>query len=278
MITPHEMQTQRDQLLEAARKRVLIMGILNVTPDSFSDGGRHAGLEAAVAHAGRMVAEGADILDVGGESTRPGAEPVSEADELARVIPVVEALAGADRAAVSIDTYKASVAREAAKAGAVILNDVSGLSDPDMVHVAAETGSALVVTYNRGTADGSVDAGKDMLLFFETAFQKCAAAGLAPEHVILDPGVGFAKTYEQNFAVLAHVPDLIRFECPVLIGVSRKSFIGKLFGHEVDDRLIGSLAAGLDSVRRGAHMLRVHDVREHKEAISMWEAIDYAAD
>ncbi|WP_084399503.1 dihydropteroate synthase [Henriciella aquimarina] len=268
----------RDWVMAEARKRTLIMGILNVTPDSFSDGGEHDGVADAIAHACLMTSQGADIIDIGGESTRPGATPVSAEEELARTIPVVEAVSGHDRAPVSIDTYKASVARAAAKAGAVILNDVSGLSDPDMVHAAAETGSALVITYNRGAADGSIDAARDMLLFFEAALQQCAAASLPPEHVILDPGVGFGKTYEQNFTVLGHVPALVQFECPVLIGVSRKSFIGKLYDNKVEDRLIGTLAAGLDSVRRGAHMLRVHDVAEHKQAISMWEAIDYAAD
>ena len=278
MITPHEMEIQRDELMEAARKRVLIMGILNVTPDSFSDGGQHQGLEAALAHAEAMQAAGADIIDVGGESTRPNAEPVSAEEELARVIEVIETLAGADRLPVSIDTYKAVVAREACKAGAVIINDISGLGDPDMVHVAAETGAALVVTYNRGQTQAMTETGSDMRAFFEEAFRKCDDAGVPGDRLILDPGVGFAKTYEQNFTVLGHVSNIAEFGCPVLVGVSRKSFIGRLLDVETDDRLIGTLAAGMNAMKRGASILRVHDVAAHKQAITMWESIDYAED
>lgn len=278
MITPHEMAVQRDALLEAARKRVLLMGILNVTPDSFSDGGQHQGVEAAIAHAAQMKAEGADIIDVGGESTRPGADPVSEEDELARVIDVIEALAGADRLPLSIDTYKASVAREACRSGAVIINDISGLADPDMAHVAAEAGAALVITYNRGETDAMTETGSDMMAFFEDAFRRCDDAGVPGDRLILDPGVGFAKTYEQNFTVLGHVSNIAQFGCPVLVGVSRKSFIGRLLGGETDDRLIGTLAAGLNAMKRGATILRVHDVAPHKQAVTMWESIDYAED
>ena len=253
------------------------MGILNVTPDSFSDGGAHDGYEDALAHASLMVAEGADILDIGGESTRPGATPVSEEEELARTIKVVKAVAGPDRKPVSIDTYKAGVARAAAEAGAVIVNDVTGLSDPDIAVAAAETGSAYVLTYHRGETDAARDVATDMPAFFEEKLSACEASGLPRGHVILDPGVGFAKTLEQNFAVLAAVGGLARFGLPVLTGVSRKSFIGKLCGAETDDRLAGTLAAGLDSLQRGAHILRVHDVAEHRQAISVWEAIRHAA-
>ncbi|MEQ8557976.1 MAG: dihydropteroate synthase [Henriciella sp.] len=274
----HEDRTRlRDELLAEARQRTLIMGILNVTPDSFSDGGAHDGYEEALAHANLMVAEGADIIDIGGESTRPGAVAVSEAGELARTIPVVKAVAGPDRKPVSIDTYKAGVARAACEAGAVIINDVTGMSDPGIVAAAAETGAAYVLTYHRGAKDPEVDAAKEMLSFFERAIEQCEADGLPREHIILDPGVGFAKSYEQNFQVLGAVDGLVRTGLPVLIGVSRKSFIGKLYGNEVGERLTGSLAAALDSVRRGAHMLRVHDVAEHKQAIQMWEAIEHAA-
>lgn len=267
----------RDTLLAEARRRTLIMGILNVTPDSFSDGGVHDGFENALAHAGRMVSEGADIVDVGGESTRPGAEKVSEEEELARTIEVVKAVAGPDRVPVSIDTYKARVAQAACEAGAVIVNDVTGASDPGIVTAAAEAGAAYVLTYHRGAKDPEVDAAREMLSFFERAIEQCEADGLAREHIILDPGVGFAKTYEQNFQVLGAVDGLVRTGLPVLIGVSRKSFIGKLHGNETDERLAGSIAAGLDSVRRGAHMLRVHDVAEHRQAVQMWEAIEHAA-
>ncbi|HIG21388.1 dihydropteroate synthase [Henriciella sp.] len=268
----------RDALLSEARKRTLIMGILNVTPDSFSDGGKFDEAGAALAHAEAMVAAGADILDVGGESTRPGAARVSEADELARTVSVVEALAGPGRVPVSIDTYKAGVAKAACEAGAVIVNDVSAMSDPAIVGVAAEAGAAYVLTYNRGEKDEALDAGADMLAFFERAVAASEAEGLPRAHVILDPGVGFAKTFEQNFQVLARVGDLVGLGLPVLIGVSRKSFIGKRLGIEAAaDRDAASVAVGLDSLRRGAHMLRVHDVAAHRQAIELWETIENAA-
>ncbi|RIJ24141.1 dihydropteroate synthase [Henriciella barbarensis] len=268
----------RDSLLAEARARPLIMGILNVTPDSFSDGGKFDEAGAALAHAEAMVAAGADILDVGGESTRPGAAPVSEADELARTVSVVEALAGPGRVPVSIDTYKSGVAKAATAAGAVIVNDVSAMSDPTIVGVAADAGAAYVLTYNRGVKDGALDASADMLAFFEAAIVRCEGEGLKRAHIILDPGVGFAKTYAQNFEVLAATSDLVSLGLPVLIGVSRKSFIGKRLGIEVAaERDAASVAVGLDSLRRGAHMLRVHDVAAHRQAIELWETIDNAA-
>ena len=268
----------RDSLLAEARGRPLLMGILNVTPDSFSDGGKFDEAGAALAHAEAMVKAGADILDVGGESTRPGAEAVSEADELARTVSVVEALAGPGRVPVSIDTYKSGVAKAACEAGAVIVNDVSAMSDPAIVGAAADAGAAYVLTYNRGAKDEALDAGADMLAFFEGAIAACEAEGLPRGHIILDPGVGFAKTYEQNFQVLARVGDLVGLGLPVLIGVSRKSFIGKRLGIEVAaDRDAASVAVGLDSLRRGAHMLRVHDVAAHRQAIELWETIENAA-
>lgn len=268
----------RDSLLAEARARPLIMGILNVTPDSFSDGGKFDEAGAALAHAEAMVAAGADILDVGGESTRPGAEAVSEADELARTVSVVEALAGPGRVPVSIDTYKSGVAKAACEAGAVIVNDVSAMSDPAIAGTAADAGAAYVLTYNRGAKDEALDAGADMLAFFEGAIATCEAEGLPRAHIILDPGVGFAKTYDQNFQVLARVDDLVGLGLPVLIGVSRKSFIGKRLGIEVAaDRDAASVAVGLDSLRRGAHMLRVHDVAAHWQAIELWETIENAA-
>lgn len=254
------------------------MGILNATPDSFSDGGQFDERGAALAHADAMVAAGADIIDVGGESTRPGAEKVSEAEELSRTVGLIEALAGPDRLPVSIDTYKSGVARAACAAGAVVVNDVSAMSDRDIVGEAAEAGAAYVLTYNRGAKDEALNAGRDMLAFFEDAIRHCEGEGLAREHLILDPGVGFAKTYSQNFEVLAAVGDLVSLGLPVLIGVSRKSFIGKRLGIEAAaDRDMASVAVALDSLRRGAHMVRVHDVAAHRQAISMWEAIANAA-
>lgn len=268
----------RDELLHRlAGPKVLIMGILNVTPDSFSDGGRHDGAAAAIAHAAQMKAEGADIVDMGGESTRPGAELVSADEEWARVSAAIEALATEDGLPVSIDTYKASVAQRAAEAGAVIINDVWGMTrDAGMAEAVAATGALVVVTYNRGETDAGIDLRTDMRAFFARSFEMAARHGIPREHILLDPGVGFSKTYEQNFGVLAHLDVLCETGCPVLVGVSRKSFIGRLSGHPVDQRLIGTLAVNLDSVQRGASVLRVHDVAPHREALDMIEAIGKA--
>ena len=267
----------RDDILARARAQVLVMGILNVTPDSFSDGGEFLDAPAALAQAEAMATDGADILDVGGESTRPGANEVTAADEMARVLSVIPALCEDPTRIVSIDTYKASVARAAAGAGAVIINDVWGMTrDDGMARAVADTGSAVVVTYNRGKADSTLNLVDDMRAFFDDAFAMARAAGIPREHVIVDPGVGFGKTWEQNFGVLARLDVLLDFGVPVLVGVSRKSFIGKLLNREVGDRLIGSLAAGLASVQRGASILRVHDVAAHADALKMWTAIEEA--
>jgi dihydropteroate synthase len=270
--------TVRDDFLhKLSAGRVLIMGILNVTPDSFSDGGQHNGLAAAIEHAERMRLEGADIIDIGGESTRPGAAEVTAEEEWRRVAGILASLAASSALPLSIDTYKASVAQKAAEAGAVIINDVWGLTrDPDLADVVADTGSLVVVTYNRGEADGSINLRDDMAGFFADTFREADAHAIPREHIILDPGVGFAKTYEQNFGVLAHLDVLADTGCPVLVGVSRKSFIGRLTERPADDRLIGTLAANLASVHRGASILRVHDVAEHREALTMLEAIEKA--
>ncbi|KJS25068.1 MAG: dihydropteroate synthase [Hyphomonadaceae bacterium BRH_c29] len=270
--------TVRDDFLhKLSAGRVLIMGILNVTPDSFSDGGQHNGLAAAIEHAERMRLEGADIIDIGGESTRPGAAEVTAEEEWRRVAGILASLAASSALPLSIDTYKASVAQKAAEAGAVIINDVWGLTrDPDLADVVAATGSLVVVTYNRGEADGSINLRDDMAGFFADTFREADAHAIPREHIILDPGVGFAKTYEQNFGVLAHLDVLADTGCPVLVGVSRKSFIGRLTERPADDRLIGTLAANLASVHRGASILRVHDVAEHREALTMLEAIEKA--
>lgn len=267
----------RDEILAKARDRVLLMGILNVTPDSFSDGGRFVDPREALRQAEVLDAEGADIIDVGGESTRPSAAQVSAEDELGRVLAVIPGLCASYSRIVSIDTYKASVAHAAAEAGAVIVNDVWGMTrDTGMAQAVAETASAVVVTYNRGTVQADINIADDMRDFFANAFAMAAAAGIPREHVILDPGVGFGKTYEQNFTVLARLDVLMDFDVPVLVGVSRKSFIGRLLDREVDDRLIGTLAAGLASVQRGARILRVHDVGAHADALKMLKAIDEA--
>ncbi|MAN45993.1 MAG: dihydropteroate synthase [Alphaproteobacteria bacterium] len=252
------------------------MGILNVTPDSFSDGGQHDSLATALTHAAQMAQQGADILDIGGESTRPGGEAVDLEEEWARVAEPIARLAS-KALPVSIDTYKAEIARRAAQAGAVIINDVWGMTrDEAMADVVAETESLVCITYNRGEANADIDLRQDMTDFFGRAFDMAAQAGIPRGHILLDPGVGFGKTYEQNFGVLAHLDALVETGFPVLVGVSRKSFIGRLTGKPVEDRLIGTLAANLDSVQRGAAILRVHDVAEHREALDMIQSIGSA--
>ena len=271
-------KTIREEVLhQLSGGRVMLMGILNVTPDSFSDGGEHYGLNEAVRHAERMRQDGADIIDIGGESTRPNADEVDAEEEWRRVSGAIKALTEAGALPLSIDTYKASVARQAAADGAVIINDVWGMTrDPDMPAAVSETDSLVVVTYNRGKADAEINLRDDMAAFFEESFAEADAHGIPRDHLILDPGVGFGKTYEQNFGVLANLDVLADTGRPVLVGVSRKSFIGRLSGNPVDDRLIGTLAANLDSVQRGASILRVHDVAEHREALNMLEAIGKA--
>jgi len=265
----------RDQLLSRlAGPRVLLMGILNVTPDSFSDGGRFDRLDAALAQGAQLKAAGADILDIGGESTRPGALEVDAAEEWQRVSGPIAMLAAEGALPVSIDTYKAEVAQRAAEAGAVMINDVWGLTrDPAIGAVVAETGALAVITYHRGTADPALDLRTDMAAFAAEAFARAASAGIPREHILFDPGVGFGKTYEQNLQALANLDVLVETGRPVLVGVSRKSFIGKLTGRPIGERLAGTLAAGLDSVHRGARVLRVHDVAEHRDALDMMTAI-----
>ena len=273
MITPHEMEIQRDQLFEAARKKVLLMGILELAAGNGSER-----LDAALAEAERLQADGADIIDLGWAPIEPGTDAGSGAERLAHLVEVIETLAGADRCPVSVSTRVSRAARDACKAGAVIINDMSGLSDPEMAHVAAEVGAALVVTYNRGETRAMTETGSDMLAFFEEAFRTCDDAGVPGDRLILDPGVGFAKTYEQNFTVLGHVRRLAEYGCPVLVSVSRKPFISRLLNVEEDDRLIGTLAAGMNAMKRGASILRVHDVAAHRQAVTIWDSIDYAED
>ena len=219
------------------------MGILNVTPNSFSDGGRHYDPAVAIARARKMVAEGAAIIDIGGESTRPGHLPVSEEEELRRVVPVLEALADLD-APISIDTAKAAVAREAARLGACVINDIWGLQrDPGMADAVAETGSAVVVMHNRDEADPAIDILDDVERFFERSLNLAAAAGVPFCRILLDPGVGFGKTPEQNHSCIWNLDRFRGFGAPILVGLSRKSFIGRIIGVEVDRRLPGTLAA-----------------------------------
>ncbi len=256
------------------------MGILNVTPDSFSDGGAYRGPEAAAARGAEMVAEGADIIDVGGESTRPGARPVPEAEELARVIPAVRALRERTDVLISVDTMKASVARAALAAGADVVNDVSALRfDPDMAGVVAANGVPMVLMHMRGTPETmqSFPAYRDLFgeisAFLAERIDAARKAGIAADKIILDPGIGFGKTVEDNLALIDGLEFLAALDRPVLAGVSRKGFIGRTLGLEPGDRLEGSLAAGVICVARGAHILRVHDIRPTRRAADMADAI-----
>jgi dihydropteroate synthase len=253
------------------------MGVLNVTPDSFSDGGRHFDPGAAVARAKAMVAEGAAIVDVGGESTRPGHLPVSAEEELWRVAPVLEALAADFDAAISIDTSKAQVAREAARLGASVINDVWGLQrDPGMGDAVAETGSAVVLMHNREQADPAIDILDDVERFFERSLALAAGAGVPFGRILLDPGVGFGKTPEQNHSCIWNLDRFRRLGAPILVGLSRKSFIGRILNAGVDRRLSGTLAADTIALMRGASILRVHDVTENRAALEIFKALSGA--
>jgi dihydropteroate synthase len=267
----------RDTFLSALKTSPQLMGILNVTPDSFSDGGRHSDLAAAVARARAMVADGAAIVDVGGESTRPGHVPVPEDEELRRVVPALEALADLD-APISIDTSKAAVARKAARLGACVINDVWGLQrDPGMADVVAETGSAVVIMHNRDEKDPALDILDDVERFFERSLNLAAGAGVPFGRILLDPGVGFGKTRQQNHACIWNLDRFRRLGAPILVGLSRKSFIGGIIDAEVDRRLPGTLAADTIALTRGASVLRVHDVVENRAALAVFTALKGAA-
>lgn len=258
----------------------LVMGILNVTPDSFSDGGRFLEPATAVAHARALVAQGADLLDIGGESSRPGATPVGAAEELRRVLPVFEALAGESPVPLSIDTMKPAVARAALAAGASIVNDVAASrSDPEMARVVAESGAGYVCMHMRGTPatmqeqPAYADVVAEVREFFAERLRWLADHGVAAEQVALDPGIGFGKTLEHNLQLLGGLAALTTHERPLLIGASRKSFIGALAGAPPERRLAGSLAAALWAVSQGAQLLRVHDVEETVQAIRVQAAL-----
>ena len=267
----------RDKFLSALKTSPQLMGILNVTPDSFSDGGRHSDLAAAVARARAIVADGAAIVDVGGESTRPGHVPVPEDEELRRVVPALEALAELD-APISIDTSKAKVAREAARLGACVINDVWGLQrDPGMADAVADTDSAVVVMHNRERTDGTIDILDDVERFFERSLNLAAGAGVPFGRILLDPGVGFGKTPEQNHSCIWNLDRFRRFGAPVLVGLSRKSFIGRITGAALDNRLPGTLAADTIALMRGASVLRVHDVAENRAALDIFKTLSAAA-
>lgn len=256
-----------------------VMGILNVTPDSFSDGGAHATAGTAVDAALRMEADGADLIDVGGESTRPGASPVGLADELARVLPVIEGIKKRSNARVSIDTMKSEVARRALAAGADLVNDVTGLADPAMIEVVREARVPVIVMHMRGdprTMQRDVhyaDVVREVSDFLRAAVAKAVEAGIDGGKILVDPGLGFGKSYTGNLRILRELPALASVGRPLVIGASRKSFVGTALDLPVSDRLEGSLAVAAYAAWNGASVIRAHDVRATKRVTRMIDAL-----
>lgn len=255
--------------------RPQVMGILNVTPDSFSDGGQHSTVDRAIAHAQQMVAQGASFIDVGGESTRPGAQAVGEAQELDRVIPVIERLHSEVDCVISIDTSKASVIKEATNAGAALVNDVRALREPGALTAAAKAEVPVCLMHMQGQPRSMQenphyeDVVKEVGEFLSARAKECIAAGISKDKIIFDPGYGFGKSLEHNYALVKHLPTLLNYGYPVLVGMSRKSMIGNLLDRKVDERLAGSVALATIAAQMGAQILRVHDVQETVDAVKI---------
>lgn len=256
------------------------MGVLNVTPDSFSDGGDFLDPRAALDRLGAIAADGAVICDVGAESTRPGADPVPADEQLRRLEPVLDAVASGCGVAISIDTASASVARVALDAGAVLVNDVTaGRGDPDLLPLVSERGAAVCLVHMQGDprtmqqAPSYDDVTSDVAAFLEERLAAAVTAGIPESNILLDPGIGFGKRLDDNLTLLRELPKLAAFGRPLVVGVSRKSMFGQLLGRDVDERMAGSLAAGLMAIDRGAAVLRVHDIRETADAIGVWRAV-----
>ena len=258
-------------------EKTLIMGILNVTPDSFSDAGLFNNVETAVAHAIQMVSDGADIIDIGGESTRPGSEPLSEKEEIERVLPVVQSLRKEISVPLSIDTYKPKVADACLKEGAHLINDITGLKNPEMRTIIAQHEIPVILMHMKGTPKTMQENPEYHDLLQEiTDFFRQQITVAQKEHIqqiIIDPGIGFGKTLEHNLQILKHLTVFEELGCPIIVGPSRKSFIGKITGLPVTERLEGTLAAIAISVLNGAHIVRVHDVKECKRAVQVADAI-----
>jgi dihydropteroate synthase len=271
-------RARRDNFLNQLGARPLVMGILNVTPDSFSDGGRFLVADAAVAHAEAMAAQGSAIIDIGGESTRPGATPVPEVEELARIGSVVARLASELAVPVSVDTYKASVAARAVELGAVLINDVWGLQkDPGMADTVAAAEAAVVIMHNRSEKDEALDVVADLRRFFDRSLALAARAGIPERHIVLDPGIGFGKTARQNIDAITRLGELEDYRRPIMIGASRKKFFGSLvpggIARGTEGDLVGTIAVSLAAAAAGASLFRVHDVAEHVAALALFAAL-----
>ncbi|MGA7178122.1 MAG: dihydropteroate synthase [Thiobacillaceae bacterium] len=259
--------------------RPLIMGVINLTPDSFSDGGKLAIPEIAIDHALNLYAQGADILDIGGESTRPGAAPVDEDEEWRRIYPLLKSLVAAD-IPVSVDTRKSGIMKAAIEAGAAMINDVEALRTPGALEVVASRSAAVCLMHMQGNPQSMQehpvygDVVSEVKMFLASRIQQCENAGLARERMVIDPGFGFGKSLEHNLALLRHLDTLQDFGVPVLVGMSRKSMLGELTGRKVDQREFAGISAHLLAVAKGASMLRVHDVAAMKDALSVWNAVE----
>ena len=261
-----------------------VMGILNVTPDSFSDGGRFGDLDTARRHAERMALEGAAIIDIGGESTRPGADDVSEAQELDRVLPMIEAIGNTVDVPISIDTSKAAVMRQAVAAGAAMINDVLALLEPGALDAAVELGVPVCLMHMQGRPRSMQESPKyadvtsEVTGFLDDRVKRCVAAGVSRDQIIVDPGFGFGKSHAHNVELLANLRQLRALGLPVLVGLSRKSTLGELTGRDVNDRMASSLSAAVIAVVNGAQMVRSHDVKETVDALRIASAVMEATD
>ncbi len=255
------------------KDKTLVMGIMNVTPDSFSDGGKYNEVEKALAHARQMIADGVDIIDVGGESTRPGHVQISDKEEIERIVPVIRAIRQEFDVLISVDTYKSKVADAAIAAGAHIINDIWGAKyEPAIAEVAAKRNVPIILMHNRNDRSYS-DFQKNLMDDLKESIQISLEAGVAPENIWLDPGVGFAKSVAQNLEAIKLIGQLTEWGYPILLGTSRKSFIGKIVGGQVDERLEGSLATICYGATQGCHIVRVHDVKETVRAVRMMDAL-----
>ena len=264
-------------------KRTLLMGVLNVTPDSFSDGGLFFDKEKAISHGLRLVEEGADIIDIGGESTKPGSKPLELEEELRRVIPVIKSISAEVDVPISIDTYKSTVAQKAIEAGAEIINDISGLNfDPSLAKVASKEDTPLVLMHIRGTPETMQknvhydSLFSEILQYLKDSIQRAESAGLDPRQIIVDPGIGFGKTVEDNLLIIKNLHEFRILGKPILLGTSRKSFIGKILNAEVGDRMEGTLSSITAGVLNGANIIRCHDALQAKRAIAVADAIRLA--